>query len=437
MALCFDTIIKGAAVVTSNGTQEADIGILDGQIAGLGSFSPANSRAVVEARGLHALPGCIDLQVHFREPGMTHKEDMSTGSRAAILGGVTCVMESANTSPPVVDAESLRAKMALAKDRLHCDATFALAATAENVERISKVENLPGCAGIELFMSTTTGGIVVDDDTLVDEIFRRAQRRVMVHAGDEGRLGSRAKDYIRDGDVRSHPAWRDPEMARIGIERIVGAARRHGKLIHVMGLSSQEECALLASCRDVATADVTINHLAFASPEVYEKFDTLALMNPPIRGTEHRQALWAALNSGLIDGIGTDHAPHTLDEKKLPYPGAAAGIPGVQTALPFMLTAVARGQTTLERLVSLFAAGPARVLDLKGKGEISVGKDADIVLVDLARHWRIDSSWLQSKCGWSPFDGEEIIGWIDSTFLRGQLVASGGAIVSEPMGRVV
>ncbi|MCO5158539.1 MAG: dihydroorotase [Aquamicrobium sp.] len=437
MTTQFDTVIRGATVVGRGGEERLDIGIRDGRIAALGALSPDAAAAIVDAQGLHALPGCIDLQVHFREPGMTHKEDIESGSRAAILGGVTCVMESANTSPPVADAAGLETKIALAEGRLHCDAAFAFAATVDNLDLLAGAEATPGCAGIEIFMSTTTGGIVVDDDALINAIFRRVARRVMVHVGDESRLNARAAEHIRPGDVRSHGDWRDPRMACIGLERVVAAARRHGKRVHVMGVSSAEECALLARSRDVATGDVTINHLAFAAPGVYDRFDVLALMNPPIRGEEHRSALWDALNAGVIDAIGTDHAPHLPEEKQVPYPKGAAGIPGVQTSLPFMLTAVAQGRITLGRAVAALSSTPAAILGFEDKGEIAVGKHADIVLVDLGRTWRVDETWLRSRCGWSLFDGEDFTGRIEATFLRGQLVASGGETVLPPQGRTV
>jgi dihydroorotase len=438
----YDTIIRSGHIVTETGVLPADIAIQGELIVGIGSFSGASAQKVIDATGLHVLPGVIDLQVHFREPGHLHKEDMLSGSRAAILGGVTCVLESGNTDPPTTTLQRLSDKIALAEGRLYCDAMFAFAATKDNIQILAEAESIPGCCGIELFMATTTGGVVVDDDGSIERVLRATRRRVFVHAADEARISARREIAIASGDVRSHPIWRDPECSRLGLARVAAIARRLHHPIHIMGVSSHEELQIVSEDRDLVTADVTVNHLIFAAEDIYDRVGVLAHMNPPIRDRTHRAALWSALLSGTIDAIGTDHAPHTVEEKLVPYPNGpypngAAGIPGVQTALPAMLNQVNYGRLTLPRLVEIMAKRPAEIMGLSNKGEIRIGKDADLVLVDLNLEQQITREWLASRSGWSPFERMTIKGWPIMTLLRGNVVADHGHVVGDPVGTVV
>jgi dihydroorotase len=434
----YDLVIQGGTVVTPGGALAADLGIVDGRIAAIGGLGAAATAATVDARGLHVLPGVIDSQVHFREPGLEHKEDLATGSAAAVMGGVTSVFEMPNTTPLTITAAALADKLARAKGRMWCDHAFFVGAAAENVEQLGELERLPGCAGIKIFMGSSTGSLLVEDVPTLRRILLQARRRISVHAEDEARL--RLRMPIRDaavGDPSQHPVWRDVTTALNATTTLLGLARETGRQVHVLHVTSAEELELLARHREVATVELTPQHLTLAAPDCYRRLGALAQMNPPIRDERHRAALWWAVASGLADVLGSDHAPHTLEEKSLPYPRSHSGMPGVQTLLPVMLDHVAAGRLSLARLVDLTAAGPARIFGIAAKGRIARGYDADLVLVDLQARRRVESSWLVSRAGWSPFEGCELTGWPMMTLVRGQRVMEAGQLLQEPRGRPV
>jgi dihydroorotase len=434
-APAFDLIVTGGRLVTPGGIVEADLGIAAGRITVIGRLGSASAAEALDARGLHVLPGVIDSQVHFREPGMEHKEDLATGSAAAVLGGVTTVLEMPNTRPPTTSAALLADKLARASGRMRCDHAFFVGAAEDNVDELARLERLPGCAGVKLFMGSSTGSLLVEDDATLAHVLAQGSRRVAVHAEDEPRL--RARRALLEGatDPALHPVWRDIEAAVLATRRLLAAARRAGRRVHVLHVSTADELPLLEAHRDVATVEVTPQHLTLAAPDCYRELGARAQMNPPIRTAEHRAALWQAVRDGLVDVLGSDHAPHTLAEKARPYPESPSGLPGVQTLLPVMLDHVAAGRLPLERLVDLAAAGPARVFGIAGKGRIARGYDADLVLVDLARRRRVERSMLVSRAGWSPFEGLWLTGWPVMTLVRGAVVAREGGLEGEPAGR--
>lgn len=434
----FDRLVVGGTLVTPAGVMQADIGITDGRIAAIGDLAGASAAEVIDAHGLHVLPGVIDTQVHFREPGGTHKEDLATGSAAAIAGGVTAVFEMPNTDPMTTNADALADKLARARDRMWCDHAFFVGATAENVDDLARLERLPGAAGIKVFMGSSTGGLLIEGDDPLEAVLRAVNRRVAVHAEDEPRLRERRR--LLEGDdvsVARHPFWRDPLTALRATARLLRLARTTGKRVHVLHVTTAEEMALLAHHRDHTTVEVTPQHLTLEAPECYERLGTHAQMNPPIRGRRHREALWRALDQGLVDVLGSDHAPHTAEEKSHAYPATHSGMPGVQTLLPLMLDHVNAGRIGLARLVDLTAAGPARIFGIAGKGRIALGYDADLVLVDMAARRRITSAWLRSRSGWSPFENVEVTGWPVATLVRGALVMRDDELVGAPAGQPV
>ena len=383
------------------------------------------------------LPGVIDTQVHFREPGLEHKEDLASGTAAAALGGVVAVFEMPNTSPNTLDAEDLADKLARASKRAWVDHAFFMGAAAENAERLGELERLPGCAGVKIFMGSSTGSLLVDDDETLAAVLRSGRRRVAVHAEDEARLKARF-ELVRDGaPVAMHAQWRDAETALLATRRLLSLARRAGRPVHVLHISTGDEMPLLAEHRDVATVEVTPQHLTLAAPECYETLGSLAQMNPPVREAHHREALWRAVTDGIVDVVGSDHAPHTAEEKAQPYPRSPSGMPGVQTLVPLLLDHVHAGRLTLERFVDLTSAGPARIYGIAGKGRIALGCDADLTVVDLGRREEITKSWLASKCGWSPFEGRQVTGWPVATVVRGRIVMRDGALLGDPAGRPV
>src|SRR5262245_39147821 len=379
----FDLIVRGGTIVNHNGEGLGDIGVAGGRIAAIGDLSRLSADVIVDADGLHILPGVIDTQVHFREPGNEHKEDLETGTRAAALGGVTAVFEMPNTAPPTTTAEALNEKLRRAKGRAHVDHAFYIGATHENADQLGELERLPGCCGVKTFMGSSTGTLLVGDDEGLDRIIANINRRGAFHAEDEARLNERKK-LAREGDWTSHPEVRDDETALLAVQRLVAAARRHGKRVHVLHVSSAIEMEFLATAKDVATVETLPQFLTFAGPQIYERLKGFAQMNPPIRYERDLATLWlVGISQGVVDVIGTDHAPHTREEKAQPYPKSPPGMPGVQPLGPVMLTHVNEGRRTLARFVDLTSAGPNRVFGIEGKGRIALGYDADLTLVDM------------------------------------------------------
>lgn len=430
----FDLLITGATVVMPGGPRQADIGVRDGRIAAIGALAGAGAAERLDCSGLHVLPGVIDSQVHFREPGLEHKEDLETGSRAAVLGGVTAVCEMPNTKPLTTSEATLADKIRRAGGRMHCDFAFWVGGTAENVAELPRLERLPGVAGIKVFMGSSTGELLVAEDGPLAAILAVVRRRVAVHAEDEPRLLARRELRV-PGDPASHPVWRDPEAAMRATRRLVTLARAAGARVHVLHVSTAEEMAYLADHKDVATVEVTPNHLSLAVDEDGPALGTRLQMNPPVRDARHRAALWHGLDQGVVDVLGSDHAPHTLEEKAAPYPASPSGMPGVQTLVPVMLDHVAAGRLELMRFVDLSSAGPARILGIAGKGRIVVGYDADFTIVDLRRRQRIEDGWIASRAGWTPFHGRTVTGWPVHTVIRGTAVVRDGTLAAPGLGR--
>jgi dihydroorotase len=436
MGETYDLLLRGGTVVNHDGRGERDIAIRGGRIAALGNLSTAAATEVIDARGLTILPGVIDTQVHFREPGLEHKEDLETGSRAAVLGGVTAVFEMPNTKPLTTTAAALADKVARARHRMHSDFAFYVGGTRETVDDIPALERLEGSAGIKVFMGSSTGDLLVDDEPSLDRIVARLSRRAAFHAEDEARLKARA-GLRRPGDPGSHPVWRDEEAALIATQRLVRLAERHGRRVHVLHVSTAGEMAFLAGHKDWASVEVTPHHLTLVAPECYQRLGTYAQMNPPVRDARHRAALWAALAAGVVDVLGSDHAPHTRSDKDHPYPESHSGMTGVQTLVPVMLDHVNAGRLSLERLVDLTSAGPQRLFGIRGKGRIAVGWDADLTVVDLRRRETIANRWIASRCGWSPYDGVVVTGWPVGTIVRGRRAMWEGEIAGPAHGEPV
>jgi len=432
----YDLIIRGGTVVNQDGEGLRDIGIRAGRIAEIGNLAGAAAGDIIDAKGLHVLPGVIDTQVHFREPGLTHKEDLETGSRSAVLGGVTAVFEMPNTNPLTVSAEALADKVARGHHRMHCDFAFYVGGTRENTRDLAELERLPGCCGVKVFMGSSTGSLLVEDDDGVRDILKNIRRRAAFHSEDEYRLRERADQRIA-GDPRSHPAWRDEIVALRCTQRLVALAHATGRRIHVLHVTTAQEIELLADHKDVASVEVTPHHLTMAAPECYERLGTLAQMNPPVRDAAHRAALWRGLEQGVVDVLGSDHAPHTRDEKAKPYPASPSGMTGVQTLVPLMLDHVNAGRLTLARLVDLTSAGPNRLFGIARKGRIAVGYDADLTVVDLKRRATIRNADVGARAGWTPYDGVTVTGWPVGTIVRGLRVMWEGEIATPARGEAM
>ena len=432
----FDLIVKGGEVVNHAGRGVADVGLRDGRIVSIGDLAASSAAEVFDAKGLTVLPGVIDTQVHFREPGLEWKEDLESGSRAAVLGGVVAVFEMPNTQPTTTDAEALADKLRRAAGRMHCDHAFYVGGTHENAHELGELERLPGCCGVKVFMGASTGSLLVPDDPGVEAILQSVTRRATFHSEDEYRLAER-RSLARDGDWTSHEEVRDAASALRSTERLLRIARTLGKRIHVLHVTTAEEIELLAGNKDVATVELTPQHLTLTAPEAYVRLKGLAQMNPPIRGERHQRGLWRGIVDGVADVLGSDHAPHTLEEKARLYPASPSGMPGVQTLVPVMLTHVAQGRLSLERFVDLTSAGAQRVFGIAGKGRMAEGWDADLTIVDLNARRTLTHASMATRSGWTPFDGFEAQGWPVATIIRGHVIMREDEIIQAHAGAPV
>ena len=451
-----DLIIKNALVLLAEDTKstrkgeskpgytirevQTHVGVKDGKIRYIGNDNiPANQ--IIDAKGLHLLPGVIDSQVHMREPGMIHKEDLGTGTQAAALGGITSVFEMPNTNPATTTAELHADKMRRAREKAWVNFAFFVGASHENVEALAELEKIPSGPGIKIFMGSSTGSLLVEDDPTLERIFRSGFRRLIFHAEDEERLRERKHIAIDSKDVRNHPIWRDELTALRATQRLIALAEKTKRPAHVLHVTTAEEMELLKKTKgkvgSLVSVEVLPQHLTLAAPECYERLGTLAQQNPPIRDQRHQDALWKAVLDGTVDVLGSDHAPHTLEEKKREYPSSPSGVPGVQTILPIMLNHVHQGRLPLSRLVELMCENPRHVFGCKSKGRIAMGLDADFTLVDLKKTRTIENKWIVSRCGWTPFDGMKITGWPVATILGGTPVMQDNQLLGTAKGQAV
>ncbi len=437
-----DVVLKSAAVLVFDKNQnkvikiETNLGIKNGRIAEI-SNQNLNGHQIKDLKGLTILPGVIDSQVHFREPGFTHKEDLESGTRAALLGGVTSIFEMPNTNPVTTSIEAFQDKLNRAKNRAHCHYAFYIGGSSDNFERLNELETLPHCSGVKIFLGSSFGTLLVDNDKLLESILKNGKRRVIIHSEDEARLLERKHIAIEMAHPKAHPIWRDEETALISTKRAIHFARKHQRPIHILHVSSSEEMAFLKDNKDIASVEILPQYLTFSSPECYERLGTLAQQNPPIRDIRHIENLWHAVRTGIVDIIGSDHAPHSLEEKNKPYPQSPSGVPGVQTLVPLMLDHVAKGNFSLERFVTMVTENPRKLLKVKNKGRIEVGYDADFTVVDLQKTVTIENKWIASKCGWTPYDGMKVTGWPVQVYLKGQLAMSDDQILRPHTGEPI
>lgn len=433
MTPAYDLLVRGGTCVLHRGLARVDLGILGGRIAAIGELDPGRAELVFDAGGLHVLPGVVDTQVHLREPGFEVRETIDTGTRGAVLGGVTSVLELPDTRPPTVGAAALEDKISRARARSWCDFACFLGATAD-ADDLDRLERLPGCAGVALYMGGQPRPLLVEDDEHVLRVLSRGHRRLTVHCEDEARAVSRWAMVEAGAEPAAHAEWRDVETSARATQRLLQLARRAGRRVHLMHLSSAEECVLAGQHRDLATVGVTVQHLTLSAPGCYERLGARAVVSPPIRDERHMAALWRAVQDGVVDLVASDHAPHLADDKAREYPAAPVGVPAVQTLLPIMLEHVHAGRLGLAHMVELLSSGPARVYNLARKGRIAVGLDADLCLVDLAEVRTIADDDIVSRCGWTPYAGLQVHGWPRATVLRGQLVARDGELLGDPAG---
>ncbi len=437
----FDLIIAGGtcAITDQNGKvrfEELSVGVKANQIHTLakGLENTSSSKKVLNARGLHVLPGVIDTQVHFREPGLTHKEDLASGTLAAIAGGVTSVLEMPNTKPAIISRELFIQKCEAAKNRIWSNIGFFIGATEKNKMELKELEKLPGCCGIKIFMGSSTGDLLLANEKSIFEIIESTKGPIAVHAEDEALLSQRKKEFENCTDVREHSNIRNELVALLATQTIVRLAEKAKRKVHILHVSSQEEMEFLRDHKKYITIETTPQFLLMSAPDCYERLGTKAQMNPPVRGIRHQEAVWRALTDGIVDVIGTDHAPHTLEEKSQPYPNSPSGMPGVQTLVPLMLDLVNQKRLSLEKFVELLCHNPAKIYHPKAKGHLKVGFDADITVVDLKKQKTIENSWIKSKVGWTPYDQVKVSAWPFATIVNGHIVMQEDEILGRPQG---
>jgi dihydroorotase len=433
----FDLLIRRGIAVFPWGEAAADIGVRHGRIAAIGVAAGATANQVFDAAGLHVLPGLIDPHVHLRDPGDAAIESIPTGTRAAVLGGLTSVFDMPNTSPSITNAETVAWKQGYVEANAYCDMGFYVGATKTNVDRLAVLEAERGVCGIKVFAGSSTGDLLVEDDASLERVMRAGRRRIAYHSEDEYRLQAR-KGMFRSGDPYArHMEWRDEECAFLGTRRILAIARATGRPAHILHVSTAEEFGYLRDFKDITTAEVLVNHLTQVAPDCYERLAGFGVMNPPIRGQRHMDAAWAAVRDGTVDTIGSDHAPHPRAAKLKPWPEVPAGLTGVQTLVPVMLDHVNAGRLSLARMVDLMCAGPARVYGAVGKGRLAAGYDADFSVIDLKRRRVIEENWIVTPAGWTPFAGMDVTGWPAATIVRGRVVMRDDEVLGEPAGRLV
>jgi dihydroorotase len=425
------TLIQNALVVLPDGIEPVSVVIEGKKIADIDPAKQLKVDEVIDARGLHLLPGVIDDQVHFREPGLTHKEDLATASRACAKGGVTTYLEMPNTVPPATSQARLDEKLALAARKSLVNYGFYVGATADNLRELKRAERTPG---IKIFIGSSTGDLLVDEQEALERIFAETTLPITAHCEDESTVRANAAHYAGTDDVSNHSRIRDHAAALIATRRAIELAHRYGHRFHVLHVSTGAETELLADHRNLITGEACPHHLLFNSDD-YARLGTLVQMNPSLKTAEDNRQLWAALASGKLQVVATDHAPHTLEEKRRPYPQSPSGIPAVENSLTLMLNEAHRGRCTLQQVVHWMCDAPARVWDIIDKGRIANGYDADLVLVDLAREAEVRDEDQLTKCGWSPWHGQRLAGWPVRTWVMGQEVYRDGKFNTDRMGR--
>lgn len=414
-----------------------DIAVQDQKIYEISPTINYTADQTINLKGLTVLPGVIDSQVHFREPGLTHKEDIETGTRAAILGGVTSIFEMPNTSPSTTTQEAFFEKLKLSTNRANCHYAYFIGGSHDNTEQVAELEKLEHCAGIKVFLGASFGSLLVDDDTIFEKIMKNGKRRLTIHSEDEARLKERKHIALEAGHPRVHHIWRDEESALISTKKSIALAKKYNRPVHMLHISSSEEMEFLSQHKDIASVEILPQFLTLSAPECYERLGTLAQQNPPIRDKRHLEKLWQAVLNGTVDIIGSDHAPHTLEEKNKPYPQSPSGFPGVQTLIPIMLNHVHDKRLSLEKFVELVTENPRRLFKVKNKGRIEVGYDADFTIVDLKKEKTITNKWIASKCGYTPFDGMKVTGWPTHTILKGKVVMQDDQVILPHSGSTI
>jgi dihydroorotase len=425
------TLIKGAQCVFPDGVRAANLVLEDDIIADIDAPVTASVDNIIDATGLHLIPGVIDDQVHFRDPGLTHKEDLHTGSLACAKGGLTTFLEMPNTRPPAITQAGIEEKLALGAAKSVVNYGFYIGATPDNVDDLRQATRVPG---IKIFIGSSTGDLLVDEQAALDRIFKETSLPICAHCEDETTVRANTERLNGGSRFSDHSKIRDHAAAVIATERAITLAHKYNHRFHVLHVSTADELPLIQDHRNVITAEVCPHHLFF-NVDDYEQYGSLVQMNPSIKNPADNAALWDALADNTIQVIATDHAPHTKEEKDQDYPKSPSGLPAVENSLALMLNQVNTGRLTLERLVESMCDAPARVWDIVNKGRLEVGFDADVVLVDLQKVQTVNNDEQLTKSKWSPWHGETLTGWAVRTIVMGKTVFMDGIVDTAHRGQ--
>ena len=429
----YKILIKNGTIVDSKTQIKKDVLISNGKIKKVEKNINPQADRIIDACQKFIIPGVIDPQVHFREPGLTHKEDIESGARSAVCGGITTFFEMPNTNPATTNSKLLEEKFKIAEKSSVANFSFFLGATPNNIDEI---KNLKGNCGVKIFMGSSTGDLLVDRDSDIEKIFKYCNKIIAIDSEDEQVLNETAKT-IKNPNCRDHPNSRPVKSAVTSTNKAINFALKYKKRLHILHLSTSEEVKIIRKIKNtgLVTSETTPQHLLLNAPDIYDDIGSYAQMNPPIREKHHQEELWKGLFDGTINCIATDHAPHTIQEKNKPYGIAPSGMPGVETSLPLMLNQVNKGKITLQDIIKWMCENPAKIYQIKNKGFIKDGFDADIALVDLNKIKTIRAKNMQSKCGWSAFEGLKVKGWPIMTIVNGNIVYENGSINDKFFGK--
>lgn len=427
-------LIKNANVVFTDRVERTSVLVIDGKIADIDASAASTSGTpvdqTIDADGLHLLPGVVDDQVHFRQPGLTHKEDLAHASRACAAGGVTTFLEMPNTKPPAVTVEGVREKERMAASDSRVNYGFYIGATPSNVQQLQAATDVPG---IKIFIGSSTGDLLVDEQDALERIFAETSLPICAHCEDEATVRANAERLKGTSNVADHSRIRDANAAMIATRRSIDLATRHKHRFHVLHVSTAAELDVIVENQPWITAEVCPHHLFF-NVDDYQRLGTLIQMNPSIKTADDNAGLWQGLLDGKIQVIATDHAPHTLEEKQQPYPASPSGLPAVENSLALMLNQVSQGRCSIEQVAAWMCDAPARVWGIVGKGRIEVGYDADLLLVDMQLRKTIENERQLTKSKWSPWNGTTLQGWPVKTWVGGNLVYDEGRINDDIRG---
>ena len=428
-------LLKNGQVYYKDELQNLDILIEDNQIKKVEKNISDDANEVKDCNGLTIFPGFIDTHVHFREPGHPKKETLESGSRAAVLGGITGIFEMPNTSPITDSKEMLEDKLSRAKNNMHCNYAFYFGATNENSDKLDFLKGFDGCCGVKMFVGSSTGDLLVKDNFYIEQVIKNSPRIVSIHSEDEDMLVAR-KNIIEEGNVKSHYKWRSVECAVSSTKKLIAFANKHKKNIHILHITTKDEVDYVRENKpEFVTLETTPQHLTLYAPDIYDQLDTFAQINPPIRTKDHRDGIWKGVDEDLISIIGSDHSPHTKEEKKQPYPKSPSGMPGTQTIGLIMTDYFLKGKISLKKLVDLLCINPCKIFGIKNRGALKTGNIADLTIYKLNEKFMIKDEWIESKCGWTPFNGTSVDVTPYGTIINGKTAVWNQKLIEKGFGK--